>query len=272
MEIVYPSQEKGKAIYPMQIFAAGLKLWRKNFFTLGGIYLLIYLPVIAVNIALFIKYTDGTNALPLPVVLAAFAVDMLAGAWMAVTLTLAVSKMAKDIKTGVMENLKDAGGRFLLYLGTMALFFLLIWSIAMAGMLIAALLGGTVVSINKIWGAIVMLIAAIPPACALVYFIIRLSLGGVVCILEKKRPIASLKESHALVKNYVTPVVGEYFLMILVSIFVLVPLLFLVAIMKNTAQPDILPRIYQYIAGIFFVPFATCVYIVLYNKLKEATA
>lgn len=268
MEIIYP--EEKKAIHPVRIFKEGFGLWLKNFFALSCAYLVIYAPLLVINISIAILFpaNDATGAEKI-FFGAVSLLQWFAGIWAVIAFLLI------NIKTqgnSAIENIIDAKNYILPYLGNAVLFLLLLALILLLGTGLF-LLGVFCLAIKQtILGIIVMLAAAIPCLFAIVFFAIRLSLGGVICVAEKTGPVVALKRSHYLIKKYVTPVVGEYSLNFLaVLMFVALQLLFSLIFRKfSQAGFDIAAQSFQFAAGVVLMPLLAAISLVLYNKLKEA--
>ena len=270
MQIIYPQDRK--AIHPVGIFKEGFGLWLKNFFALSGAYLVIYAPLLVINISIAILFPANDATSVEKIFFGAVSLlQWFAGMW-AVIAFLLINIKAQAPGNSAIENIIDAKNYILPYLGNTVLFLLFLALISLLGAGLF-LLGVFCLAIKQaILGIIVMLVSAIPCLFAIVYFAIRLSLGGVVCVAEKTGPVIALKRSHELVKKYVTPVVGAYCLNFLaVLIFVILQVLFSL-IFKKFSQTcfDIAAQSFQFAAGLVLVPLLAAISLVLYNKLKEA--
>ncbi|OGX19253.1 MAG: hypothetical protein A3K83_02750 [Omnitrophica WOR_2 bacterium RBG_13_44_8b] len=104
-----------------------------------------------------------------------------------------------------------------------------------------------------------------------VYFFIRLSLSGVVCIIDKLGPVGALKQSRRVIKPFVTPVVGAGGLFILFALLSYVPFTAVSAAFKN-ANPTHMSLWgvgYMFLANILLAPTCAIIFVILYHKLKE---
>lgn len=272
MEIVHSEKDENKkTIHPIRIFKEGLGYWKTNFLGLGSIYLIVYLPVVILQ-SLFLEKNCNLGAQPGSALkrIVIFSLGWLIGSYGYVALTMAVKKILNGAGCKIIENIKDARKRFWSYLGVAGFYTLLLLPIALAGALGAALSAAAFGQINKISAAVsaAIAVAALVIICVIffVYFCIRLSLGCISSVIEEKGPIAALRRSHYLVKNYVNPVVGEYCLCALIFL----PLLFLPVITKDARQATFWLEGYSCLIGAITVPLAMSILVVLYNKLKEA--
>ena len=275
MEVIYPVSDK-KAIHPIGIFKEGFSLWVRNFLALGSIYLILYLPVITLQI-LFLELrvcglqpglkgnSYGNKLIAL--------LDALLGSWAFIALTIGLNKAADGQACRIMENIKAAGRRFFPYLGTGILYVLLVGLVG-----IVSALGATVSFLLLrdryiVLGIVISSLAVIVGVCAGVYFAIRLSLGSIVSIIEEQGPIIFLKRSYRLIKNYVTPVVGEYCFLALLSLIFFLPLIllgFLGFAAKDAKLFYLCVIVSWYLLNAALTPFFVGIMVTLYQKLKEA--
>jgi hypothetical protein len=89
--------------------------------------------------------------------------------------------------------------------------------------------------------------------------------------MEEAGPLRALKTSHSLVKNHVTPVVGVFFFIFLISGLLFFPGFLINALFASRAGGNTLFLIfYQIVIGAMTVPIWISVMVVLYKRLKEA--
>ena len=274
MEIIYPETEK-KAIHPIAIFKEGFGLWRRNFLALSGIYLLVSLPAIAVQILFLAKTTYGlrqnlgSSLSNIGLIL----VSWLLNGWVFVALVIAVNKVIVDADCKIMENIKEARKRFLYYLGATFLFVFLL-SVIYAIFSISAALLITSWKLKKIFGMVIFSLTTISCIVAAVYFAIRLSLGSVISAIEDKGPMGALRRSHSLIKNYVVAVVGEHCLLMMLYVLFVILLISLAVLSLAVFGKDSINLVfllsYVYLAGIVLTPLCISISVILYKKLKEA--
>lgn len=286
MEVIYPASEK-TAIHPIAIFKEGFGLWARNFLSLGGICFILYLPVIVLQM-LFpdpkvwgLKPGLAKNSLS-DILIALFA--FLVGSWAFVVVSLAVDKLMRGEKAGIWENIIAARKRFFPYLGTLLLSGLVFFSVAAifaCGAKAVTLLVSAELKKRFSGGEIIPLFLQIarllPPfllilgVCATVYFAIRLSLGGIVSVVDDTAgPLTALKRSHALIKRYVTPVVGAYALLFLISFLFFLVMVFLGVAIKALKVSGVWLNPFDSLLSIILTPLWVSAMAALYKKLKEA--
>jgi hypothetical protein len=161
------------------------------------------------------------------------------------------------------------------YLLTILLYGLIFISITILVVMSMSFIFATFVKAPQINLAIILAAALAIVACvfALVYCAIRFSLAGVISIMEKAGPVTSLKTSHSLIKKNISPVVGVFMFILLISALLFFPgLLLNLLIAPNTGVNgvSVLLIIYQVLVGAITVPIWASVMVVLYKKLKEA--
>lgn len=281
MEVIYPVSKK-KAIHPIAIFKEGLGLWAKNLLCRGGIYLVAQLPFIGLGIWVA-SLRPGSDIFDLPMLF----LGWFFSAWGVVAVTMAVDKQGgADKGNKIWENIIGARKRFLPYLGTTILcdlLLLLITIIALISFIVISVFGNAYNSVTKNFPYEIItnvLLCFLLPALVfvLLYFAIRLSLGGIISVVDDTAgPLTALRRSHALIKKYVTSVVGVYALLGVVSI------LFYLAVLALLSLAGIEIKIQVGYKGagfwgiilinLFFIiltPLWTSIKVELYKKLKEA--
>lgn len=258
-----------KALHPVAIFKESWGLYLRNFRRLAGIYSIIYLPLSAVSlIQSFFPAAPGVNLFFLLWTPAGMAISI----WGHLALLFFVSKItAAEGACGIKEGLRGAGRYFWPYIGASTLQILFISGIAaiigVLGFGIAALLWEA----NKIMAILIPAVIITASVAVAVYFMIRWSIYGALSVIEGAGPVAALKGSYRLVKGYVNPVVGEYCLLILVSIVGSLPLMILGAI--GGADNSAISRatiIYLAAINMALTPLVAAALVILYRKLKEA--
>lgn len=279
MEVIYPVSEK-RAIHPIAIFKEGFGLWAKNSLGLAGIFLTLHMPVMALQILFPAKEVCGlgpglAKSSPGGKLISLF--GFLVGSWAFVALAIGINKISQAKGSAkVIENIKDALRRILPYLGTVILYGLLlgiIMIVCAAGIALIPLLRKSNSAGVIYLGLAIFFTIGIAGLCAEVYYAIRLSLGGLASAIENKGPISALKRSHALIKNYVNPVAGEYGLLMLVSIAAAVLLMFYVVILTSVIKVRPIYAgvlICWYLISSCLSPLLVSILVNLYQKLKEA--
>ena len=143
-------------------------------------------------------------------------------------------------------------------------------------LLIVIIMSVVTVIFTKTTGVtLVLLLAAVAIiACvvAMVYFAVRFSLAGVICIMEKLGPVAALKISHSLIKPCVPPVIGTYLIIFLLIVLCFIPVYALGPIISPKSMALILLTSYQVLAGAALVPIWITAQVGLYKKLKEVVS
>lgn len=282
MEMIYPKTEK-KAIHPIGIFKEGFGFWRRNFLVLSSISLLVDLPIIGLKVWVAPLRTTGVDIFDFPLLL----LGWLFGAWGVVAVTMAVDKQGAGKGSKIWENIIGARKRFLPYLGAAILYelsFLLITIIALLICIVISLFGYgynfTIkeFSLNTSISILLSFLLLLPVyLLVLLYFTIRLSLGGIISVIDDTAgSLIALRRSHALIKRYVTAVVGDYLLLGAVSILFCLAAFFLLSFMGVGIKIQLS---YKGVGfwGIFLgnLPFIILgplwisVMVALYKKLKE---
>lgn len=285
MEVIYPATEK-KAIHPLGIFKQGFGLWRRNFLSLGGIYFMLYLPVMVLQVLSPSLKVCGLKPglaknFPQGILIVLF--TFLAGGWAFVAVSLAVDNLMRQEKAGIWENIIAARKRFFPYLGTLLLSGLVFFSMAVifacgakaAALLVSAELkkwfsGGEIIPLFLQIARLLPHFLLILGVCVTVYFAIRLSLAGAVSVIEGTGPAGAIKHSWRLIKNYVFPVAGEYILLCAASFLFFLAVVFLGVAIKALKVPDAWLNPLDSLLSIILTPLWVSVMVALYKKLKEA--
>ncbi len=256
-------------MHPWAIFVEGLKGWRVNWLKLAGIYLLVYIPLTILDIASELWVLKGTWPGLIQYTGSLF-IHWVFDAFVMVSLILSAQGQLNSMVTTARDTMKEAIKFLWRYMLTT-----LLYSIIVGGFLLLAV---TIVSVLVAFStrapvaAPVLLLAAIviiATVVAMVYCAIRLALAGVICIMEKIGPISSLKISHSLIKKKVSPVVGVFFFILLLSALLFMPGSLLDAFRDFSGLGKILLAAYQVFASSLMVPIWAFVVVILYKKLKE---
>lgn len=270
---IYPVAEK-KAIHPIAIFKDGFLLWKKNFLCLSGIYLILHLPVIALQILFpdprICGLIPGLKGSSLGVSFIVCFISSLFDSWAFIALSIGLNKAADGQICRIMENIKAAGRRLLPCLAIIILYTLLAVLVGVVAILGARvsfiLLGSRDMVLYMVLARAVSYLVLITG----VYFAIRLSLSFIVSIIEKQRPISASKRSYRLTKNYVSPIVGEYCLLALLFLIFFLPANFFVFLSKEVKIVYHCVIVYYYLLGAIVTPFFVGITVTLYKKLTEA--
>lgn len=257
-----------KEVYPVLIFKEAWGFYRKNLAKLSALYLIFYIPYLILSGLSLVLPGDQSNVLSL--------ISALLGLWSGVALLSAAYKAVNVEKIAIGENILLGARRYLLSYTAIALLVVaFIIGLLFAGASIAivsyALFGGR----SIISAVATQFIPVAIVVCFLVYFMIRWALAGTVCVLESAGPIASLKRSLSLIKDYVTPVVGEYMLFILAALVASIPYMVWMIIFgqyNDGMEAEIVAgAVNNIIINAILMPFFYVVMVVLYKKLKEAS-
>jgi len=256
-----------KPVYPALIFKEAWGICRKNLAKLSAIYLIFYVPYLLLSGAAVAFPGDQSNILSL--------ISALLGLWSGVAL-LTASKKASDAEDfSIGESILLGARKYLVsYVAVALLIFVflagLLFSGASAAIVAYALVGGA----SVVSAAVAQLTPIVIVVCLLVYFMIRWALGGTVCVTENAGPIAALKRSAFLIRDYVNPVVGEYALFILTAVVVSIPYMAWLAIFgrhNDGMEAEIFAgAINNIIINVILMPFLAVIMVILYKKLKEA--
>ncbi|MDD3987666.1 MAG: hypothetical protein PHS12_01305 [Candidatus Omnitrophica bacterium] len=254
-----------KAMHPVSIFKEALGIWKSNWQSLAKLYLIVALPLLIINF--FLKGPSSQSLLPW--FFYTF-INWLAGALLMTFLLIAIKERllggAVSIKGAICATKKY----FWSYLLTSALYSIIVAGILFAGVTSSVWLYYFLI---KPLGILLSLLAILPFVAvflaAAVYWIIRLSLCAVVCIMEDSFAFAALKRSYQLVKPYVNAVVGEYCLALLMVILFFIPL-WVAEYVRSGAASGVAADIYLFCANIVMQCIWVSIMVVLYKNLKEA--
>lgn len=256
-----------KAVYPVLIFKEAWGICVKNLMKFSIVYLIFYIPYLILSGLSLVIAGDQSNMLSL--------ISALLGLWSGVALISAAFKAAQGERISIAESILLGARKYLVsYIAVALLIVLFIVGILFAGASVAivsyALIGGS----GIVPAFATQFIPVVVVVCALVYFMIRWALAGTVCVVEKMGPIASLKRSVSLIKDYVTPVVGEYALFILVTLLASIPYMAWIAIFgryNDGMEAEIVAgAVNNIIINTILMPFLSVIMVVMYKKLKEA--
>jgi hypothetical protein len=186
--------------------------------------------------------------------------------WGNISLLFGASKAVSSQDCPVGQVINEAKACFLNFLGTGLTIAAFLTGVALLGVFLVGVSFPLLIKINKILAISFCLIIAIVAIWFFVYFMIRWSLGTVVCVLENVRPFVALKRSRVLIAEYVNPVVGTYFLFMLIYIACLV--FFAVVGMFFGAggyseKPGWISAVFSLLLNVVLVPFWATVTVVL---------
>ncbi len=254
-------------MHPWEIFVEGLKNWRVNWPKLAGIYLLIYIPL-----TLWDLLWSSKGAQPILAQLASGLMRWALDAFVMASLILSVKEQLNAIASKAMATMKAATKYLWRYMLTTLLYGIIAMGIILLAVMIMSFMFAAFIKMPNITIAAVLMptIAIIACVVIMVYCVIRFSLFGVICIMEEVGPVRSLKASHSLIKNKVSPVVGVFFFILLLSALLFIPGYLLIQVIGPNGAGNILLVIYQVLVGAVAVPIWASVAVILYKKLKEA--
>jgi len=256
-------------VSPVEVFGSGFRLWKSKFSDLSAIYLVFYAPMLLLN-GLFWMLTGPVKpgSRPTGLSLMMSLVGLFVGIWSAISFIIELGR--KDQAGFWAEDIKQAGRRFLPYAGATILYYLFSAGLFILSAVLAGFISGGFFGVGKIAvGSIALAVLIIPAVCVLVYFGIRWSLFGIVCVLENLSPVASLKRSYALVKNYVTPLVGVYFLFGLISVLAVLPMFLIGSLFKTQQAAYMFGTANHFLMSLFLLPLWFAIDISFYSKIKE---
>jgi len=256
------------AMHPWLIFVEGLKNWRVNWRKLAVIYLFVYLPLTLID--LFLVSRSGKLDLAQ---IANSLLHWILDALVMASLILAVQEQLSSITNKALGTIRGALRHLWRYMLTALVYGVIVLSIIMLAVVIISFVFAAVIQMSTINMAILVAAALALIACVtgVVYCVIRFALAGVVCIIEEAWPLRALKTSRSLIKKHVTPVVGVFCFIFLISGLLFFPGFLINALFASQAGGNTLFLIfYQVVAGAVTVPIWVSVMVVLYKKLKEA--
>ncbi|MBN2831666.1 MAG: hypothetical protein JXL82_05310 [Candidatus Omnitrophica bacterium] len=96
--------------------------------------------------------------------------------------------------------------------------------------------GALTAQIGMVLAVSIQIVSVVAVICFLVYFMICWALSGIACVLEGKRPVAALRRSRELIKDYVNPVVGEYCLFIVTLLLASIPYMIVLYMLGEPAD------------------------------------
>lgn len=256
-----------KAIYPVLIFKEAWGLYLKDFKKLSGIYLALFVLYLLFTLLSLVVVGDQSKILNL--------ILMILSSLVSVPLIFATCKVAQGEGVNIVESILLGIKKYLVrYIALNLLIVLFFSSIVFVGFAVVvvlyAMLGrGSILSVFA-----VQIIPVIIVISSFVYFGIRWALAGVVCIAEDLGPIKSLRRSAVLIKNYVTPVVGEYALIAATILLTSIPYVVWNDIFNRhnymTEVSMVVGAVNNIIINSIVTPFIVVAMVVMYKKIKEA--
>jgi len=272
MQMIWPDNQGKKAVRPWQIFRQALGVWRARLWKFLQIGLVCFAPVLVLGL-LSANLFPGGKALAHSVIAGGIAlVAVVAGVWADLVITVAALKACQDSAGRLTGNALGAAEFFPAYLGAVFLTSALLTAIAACGISAAYVTARTLLASNRLLAVSIISLVGTAAIAACVYFSIRLSLAPVVCAAEGLGPLAALRRSHTLVEDYVTPVVGVYFLLGLAAFILMAPLFFFAPIPTGDRGVNNLVQVYQYLFSCCFAPLGKCAAVLLYSRLKSIQA
>ncbi|MFA5311484.1 MAG: hypothetical protein WC355_04145 [Candidatus Omnitrophota bacterium] len=257
--------ENKKAIHPVSIFKEALGIWKLDWQSLAKLYLVVALPLLIIN--LFLK---GPSSQSQFLWFFYALINWLAGALLMAFLLIAVKERILGGAVSIKGVIYATKKYFWPYLLTSTLYSIIVAGILFAGVASSFWLYYFFI---KPLGVMLSLLAILPFVAvflaAAVYWIIRMSLCAVICIMEDNFAFAALRRSYRLVKPYVNAVVGEYCLASLMIIAFFIPL-WVAEYVRSGAASGVAADIYLFCANIVMQCIWASIMVVLYKNLKEA--
>ena len=266
-----PGPEEKNAIHPVFIFKQAWSVCRKNLRQLSAIYLIFNLPIAVISLSPMVRSLPHQKP-SLALVLWSL-LTMVIGSWGHIALLLGANQAvgAQDYTIG--QSIRQAKVFLVKYLALILSITLFIMGNIIVGGISAGVIFALLLRVNTILAVLICLVVIIAVIVSLVYFVLRWSLAGLACVFENTWPIPALKDSFALVKKHINPVVGIFGLMLAMYVACFVPMtsaMVLLGVGRNVGQPNqVGTTIYTILINIVLVPFYTMITVVLYKKLKE---
>ena len=266
MQVIIPEQEN-KALHPVTIFKEGWNLCAKNLRSFIGPYLAIYLPVLALTLVqLVIMRADQQDLTQALVGLA----NIILSCWGAVVMINVAQKISLGKTCNFKESFTSSGKYLLFYLGAAALLVLTLTVIVACGVGIPIIAVRTLWHINRVWATLLISVSVVASVSGMVYFAIRWSLYGILCVVEEAGPINALKRSFHLIENYVNAFVAEVCLLIVAVLIFATPLIMTRYIINDRFTVTLIAAFYSTFVRLLIIPLWSVVFIGFYRKAKEA--
>lgn len=269
MEIIMPLQNKQNAVHPVAIFKQSWQIASKNLGRLGVIYLAFYLPLTILSLSPVVSSIPHQKLTLAAVMWYLFL--FLASSWGQIALLLSVDKAlgAQDYEIGQSINQAKAFlVKFLILSLSVALFAM---GIILIADIFVVLISVFLAPVNKILAILGYCALFITVLFTFVFFLLRWSLAGLICVLENLWPPAALKRSFSLINKNINPVAGTYGLMILFYLAALLPLIIAGIWLGRSQGFHLGITIYMTVINSVLMPFWVILTVALYKKLKEGS-
>ncbi len=254
---------KDKKIKPWSIFLQGIIDWKTSWLKLAGLYLIFHLPIESAQIFV-VPLPLKTGFLGILVGIVRWLFDT----WVMASLILAAQAIQRKEQISLITAMKAPGRVFLKFISTVLLSSLIVGGISIVGLFLAA---GLVVNFPKMQNVFLgsALFGSLIAICiaGAVYFAIRLALAQVSCASENSGPLVSIKTSFNLIKSRVNAVVAEFLLVMALYLLVLLPLF-----LFTMRAPAVLIIYQNMLTNSLVIPLTVCIFVMLYNKLKEVAS
>ena len=266
MQVIIPKQEH-KVLHPVGIFKKGWDLWVKNLRSFIGPYLAIYLPVLVLTLAqLVVIHSDQHDLTQALVGL----VNIILSCWGAVVMINVAQKISLGKTCTFKESFTNSGKYLLCYLGAAGLLVLTLTVIVACGVAIPIIAVRTLWYIHRMLATLVISVSVVASISGMVYFAIRWSLYGILCVVEDAGPVNALKRSLQLIKNYVNAFVAEVCLLIAVAVIFAIPLIIARYFVNDKFTFSFIAVFYNTFARLLVIPLWSIVFIGFYKKAKAA--
>lgn len=277
MQVIYPETQK-KAIYPVKIFQEGWALWSRCLPGLTAIAAIFYIPLTIVSwVVSVLSPAKPADSREMLLSLGLFSLNAIIsgvlGSWAGASLILTIKKSLAGVPQAAGKNIKQGLSYLWRYLFASILYSVILGGIAILSYLLVAVLGALGWRFNPVLGATIIALVGIPCIFVFVYFMLRLSMVTMGCVVEDLGPVQALKRSHALVKKYVTPLVGEFCLVVLMAILVFIPGTIITSVLtflKFNLIADIVNSLLYILAYLLITPLSVSIFVVMYTRLREA--
>jgi len=278
MQVIFPEARK-KAIYPVKIFQEGWELWLKRLAALTTIAAIFYIPLTIFSwVISALSPAKPASSREIALSLGLFslnaAVSGILGSWAGASMILTIKKSLAGSLEGAGENIKQGLSYLWRYLFASLLYSAILGGIAILSYLLVVVLGALGWRFSPVLGGAIIALVGIPCIFIFVYFALRLSMVTMACVVDDFGPVQALKHSHALVKEYVTPVVGEFCLVALLAFIVFIPGTIIAEVfifLKLGLVTEIIRFLSLLLASLLITPLSVSIFVLLYNKLKEAS-
>ena len=269
MQVIIPKQEyqEHKALHPVDIFKKGWELCLKNLRSFVGPYLVIYLPVLVLTLAQLVVIRSDQHDLTQALV---GLVNIILSCWGAVVMINVAQKISSGKRCNFKESFTNSGKYLLCYLGAAGLLVLTLTVIVACGVAIPMIAVRALWHINRMLATLLISVSVVASVSGLVYFAIRWSLYGVICVVEDAGPVNALKRSLQLIKNYVNAFVAEVCLLIAVAVIFAIPLIIARYFVNDKFTFSFIAVFYNTFARLLVIPLWSIVFIGFYKKAKAA--